>query len=257
MQKKSTGLWFIALLSVTATVALFFIQPIPQDITYHNFADTRTIGDISNFWNVMSNSAFLLVGLAGLYRVATADKVLFPAQLTWAYTIFFIGVSFVAIGSGYYHLAPGNFTLVWDRLPMTIAFMALFSIIIGEYIAQEIGQKLLVPLLLFGFGAVGYWHYTETLNRGDLRLYLIVQFLPMLIIPFILLMFRPAYGSPKGYWGLLACYVVAKLCEHYDAQIFHWGYVISGHSLKHWIAAIGVLILVVAYWQRRRQLTIL
>ena len=43
-------------------------------------------------------------------------------------------------------------------------------------------------------------------------------------------------------------YVAAKLLEHFDGQIFATLSVISGHSLKHVAAAIGVYF----YWRYLR-----
>ena len=239
---------------MTVIIAMFLLGPIPQDKHYHLFADGRMLLHINNFWNVISNAAFLVAGLVGLKSLISADRRLFPAELRLSYWLFFAGVSAVTFGSGYHHLQPNNFTLVWDRLPMTVAFMALFAIIIGEFISVKMGSRMLIPLLLSGLMAIAYWYYTETLNRGDLRLYIMVQFLPMGIIPVILLMYRSPYTNGSGYWLLMACYVVAKLCEHFDLAIYKWGLGISGHTLKHCIAALGVVLLALSYRYRFRKL---
>lgn len=248
--------WVVKLLiaiSLVAVVGVFFVPPIAQSTEYHNFADARAVFGIANFWNVVSNGLFALAGVMGLRSVSRGGANVFPAQLATAYRIFFIGVLLVAFGSAYYHLAPDNTTLVWDRLPMTVGFMALFAIIVGEYIALEAGRKLLWPLIIFGAGAVGYWWYSEVQGQGDLRAYILVQFLPMLLIPLILLLFAPRYGSPLGYWLLLGFYVLAKICEHWDEAIFNVGLGISGHTLKHFLAAIGVLILALCFNRRNLQ----
>jgi len=169
-------------------------------------------------------------------------------------------IALVAFGSGYFHLNPINETLLWDRLPMTIAFMALLSIIIGEFVSIKIAQNLLLPLIIVGAFSVLYWFYTETTfpvteshvteSQGDLRLYILVQFLPMLLIPLILLTFNSSYSKVSGYWWLLLAYIVAKLLEHFDHTIFNLLHFISGHSLKYIAAALGVLILLSVYKSR-------
>ena len=72
---------------------------------------------------------------------------------------------------------------------MTIAFMAFMSIIIGEYISEKAASTALIPLVLIGIISVIYWYITEQAGQGDLRPYALVQFLPMVIIPMVLLMF--------------------------------------------------------------------
>jgi len=162
----------------------------------------------------------------------------------------FLGVSLVAFGSGYYHLWPSNGSLVWDRLPMTIAFMALFSVIIGEYTSVQLGKLALWPLIVFGAFSVIYWHSTEVKGGGDLRLYVLVQFLPMLIIPLILLFFKSKFTCTSGYWLLLCTYVLAKVFEYFDEAIYNMPSLLSGHSLKHIVVAFGLLFLLRAYIDR-------
>lgn len=243
----------VGLLSVLAVLGMFFcVDPVAQAPAYHHFADARSLLRINHFWNVTSNALFALSGLVGLWVVAGVGRGVFAPELRIAYWLFFIAVTLVALGSAYYHWAPDNASLVWDRLPMTLAFMALVAIILGEHIAPRVGGRLLLPLVLAGMASVAYWAYTEASGRGDLRAYLLVQFLPMLIIPVILLLFPSPYGSPRAYWVLLAAYLVAKICEHFDAAIYQQGLGVSGHTLKHLIAAIALLLLALDYRRRAR-----
>ena len=229
----------LMLASVAAIIAVFmFVAPVPQDLAYHNFSDTRMLFGIDNFWNVSSNLPFLLVGVAGLYYIHRHRDAVCVSGLEAAYHVFFIGILLTAFGSGYYHLAPGNNALIWDRLPMTIGFAGLFSIIVGEFVSVRAGRRLLLPLLVIGLASVEYWAWTETRGAGDLRPYAIVQFLPMLLIPVILLSYRPVTGTARYFWWMFAFYFAAKLFEQFDAAIFAVGHLISGHSLKHIAAAL-------------------
>lgn len=229
----------LTLASVAAIIAVFmFVAPIPQDLAYHNFSDTRMLFGIDNFWNVSSNLPFLLVGVAGLYYIHRHRDAVCVSGLETAYRVFFIGILLTAFGSGYYHLAPGNDALVWDRLPMTIGFAGLFSIIVGEFVSVQTARRLLLPLLVVGLASVEYWAWTEARGAGDLRPYAIVQFLPMLLIPVILLSYRPVTGTARYFWWMFAFYFAAKLFEQFDAAIFAVGHLISGHSLKHIAAAL-------------------
>ncbi len=241
----------ILIVMIVVAVAFWLTAAIPQDLNYHDFSDKRSFHIMPNYVNVLSNLPFLLVGLLGLYQLIYAKNGPWLAELKAAYLIFFAGVTLVAFGSGYYHLWPSNETLVWDRLPMTIAFMALFSIIIGEFVSVKNSQALLWGLLLFGAFSVLYWWATERENVGDLRFYIVVQFLPMLIIPFVLWFFNSKYTHVWGYWCLMAAYGAAKALEFFDALFYKNFVIVSGHSCKHVIAAIGVYCLLRSYRLRR------
>ncbi len=249
---RNTNTIVLTLVSVAAIVAVFlFVAPVPQDLAYHNFSDTRMLFGIDNFWNVSSNLPFLLVGVAGLYYIHRHRDAVCVSGLETAYRVFFIGILLTAFGSGYYHLAPGNDALVWDRLPMTIGFAGLFSIIVGEFVSVRTARRLLLPLLVVGLASVEYWAWTEARGAGDLRPYALVQFLPMLLIPVILLSYRPVTGTARYFWWMFAFYFAAKLFEQFDAAIFAVGHLISGHSLKHIAAALTPAVFLYALTLRR------
>ncbi len=228
----------IPIVTAAVLVAFFLLtSPVPQDPDYHLFADGRTLLGISNFWNVMSNLPFMVVGLWGMQVVFRHHDTVCLPGLELAYIVFFVGIFLTAFGSGYYHLDPANDPLVWDRLPMTIGFAGLFAIILGEFVSPRIGRAILIPVLLIGIASVEYWAYTEAAGHGDLRPYAVVQFLPMMLIPVILLSYRPAIGSARYFWVMLLFYVLAKVFEQLDETLFVAGGIISGHSLKHVLAA--------------------
>ena len=236
---------------VVVFIGTFFVPPIPQDVAYHVFADQREIWGIPNFWNVISNAPFFFIGLIGIGVVQYWKMPGGLAEIRIGYSTFFVGIVGVALGSSYYHLDPSNETLFWDRLPMTIAFMAFCSVVVGEYLSIELGRRLLWPLVCIGFLSVVYWAYTEGLGRGDLRPYAIVQFLPGLLIPMILLMFKSAFTNSNYIWAMLVLYVLAKVAEALDAQVFDILGYFSGHSIKHLIASAGGIILCLALVYRK------
>jgi hypothetical protein len=236
--QKLILLGFITLLSL---ILAFLIKPIPQSAAYHQFADTRTAWGIENFFNVISNLPFIIIGCIGLALLPKARK----GQLL-AYSFLFIGIFLTGFGSGYYHLNPNNDTLVYDRIPMTIVFMALLSATISETINARLGRILLFPLLFVGIGSVLYWHFTESAGHGDLRLYGLVQFYPVLFIPLVLILFPSAQAWPgvRQLVCVVAWYVVAKVFEYFDWQIYDIGHFVSGHTLKHLAAAVSTWYLV-------------
>ncbi|MGJ8662072.1 MAG: ceramidase domain-containing protein [Marinicella sp.] len=242
----------IPVIVLIVAAVMYWVDPIPQDLNYHLFADALPRWGINNFWNVMSNLPFVIVGFMGLKSLSNR-KMLVQPNFQVFYWVFFVGIIFVGLGSSWYHLNPNNHTLVWDRLPMTVAFMAFFSVVLAEHIDATLGKRLLWPLIVVGLLSIVYWQYTETNGAGDLRLYALVQFLPLIMMPIIFVIYPKPYTHSYLLWVFLGCYVVAKLLEHFDAQIFQTLSVISGHSLKHMAAALGVLF----YWRylRVRQAT--
>lgn len=56
----------IALICMLATVVVAMLRPIPQPLSYHNFADTRRLLGIPRAFDVLSNLPFLIVGLLGM-----------------------------------------------------------------------------------------------------------------------------------------------------------------------------------------------
>ena len=241
----------IALTVVFGVAGVLMLEPIAQDPEYHLFTDQRTVFNVPNFWNVISNLPFLVVGVLGLYSILRSHRPCLIPEMKAAYILFFLGVSLVAFGSGYYHLRPDNASLVWDRIPMTLAFMALFSIIIAEFVSLRWGSLLLWPLVLFGLFSVIYWYGTESGGEGDLRFYILVQFLPVLVIPLMLLFFKPGFTGTSGYWCLLGAYVAGKFFEYFDRLTQDILFVLSGHSIKHLVAAVGVALLLKALNHRK------
>jgi len=243
MNKQKIGYSILIISAIAAVAGIFlFVDPVIQNEDYHIFSDEKTFLGVPNFWNVVSNIPFLLVGLIGLINL----KAIQGARMMYA--VMLIGVILIAFGSAYYHLEPNNSTLVWDRLPMTIVFMSLFGIVISEFISLKIGRLLFVPLLSLGLLSIAYWVFS---NSGDLRLYILVQFYPMIAIPFILIFFDSKYDRTSAYWMLFLFYVLAKIMEYFDSEIYETLVVISGHSLKHFAAAIGLYILIDSYRKRK------
>jgi hypothetical protein len=227
----------------------FLLAPIAQDPGYHVFAEQRTVFGIANFWNVVSNLPFIAVGVFGLGRLSHVphDALRLPCLLLC------LGVILVGLGSGWYHYRPATATLVWDRLPMTITFMALFSLVLSDRVSVRLGRTLLWPLVGAGAASVAYWYWTELRLQGDLRAYAVVQFLPLLLIPTMLLLSRGRWLSTGWLWGVLAAYVLAKVAEFHDRALLDITGFASGHSLKHVLAAIAVLMAIVAATGNRSQ----
>jgi hypothetical protein len=219
----------IALLLLAGALSL---PPLPQDPAYHVFAYQRALAGVPNFANVVSNLPFLVFGLLGLAVSVWRGS---GARIGWA--TFFAGVALVSLGSGYYHLSPDNTALVWDRLPMTVAFMGLFVALIAEHMAPSLERYLLAPAVAAGILSIAWWHYAD-----DLRLYGWVQFAPLLILPITLALFPGRYSHRRYLLYGFSWYVLAKIAEWYDSELFTaTNGLLSGHTLKHLLASFSAL----------------
>jgi len=237
--------------STTVLALAWLVPPIAQDPAYHQFADTRQLLGIPNFWNVVTNLGFILVGLKGLRRLYQRRPPGVLPELRTVYFVLFAALVLLGCGSAWYHLQPDNASLVYDRLPIAIASMALLCVFLGEHVAPALGRDLLAPLLLVGAGSVIYWHLSERNDHGDLRFYLLVQFVPI-TLAVLLLWRRPSHLDRVGVmWIPVIGYGLAKCCESADAWIYSIGHVLGGHALKHLIAALGLGALLWAIENRR------
>lgn len=217
--------------------ALWRHGPIPQPEVYLHFADQRTWLGIPNFADVISNLAFVVVGWQALLRLRTMPL---PHAKRVRYQVFFASLFFVAAGSAYFHWQPNLTRLLFDRLPMTVTFTTLISLVAAEVFGDRIGRRLWWPLMLFGVGSVLWWFWTEQHGHGDLRAYLFVQFGAMLFVIACLVLFQPARVTARSLVALVLLYGLAKGAEVLDEAIFTWSGMISGHTIKHLLAAAAV-----------------
>ena len=234
--KSKAPLVLLAVGVVVATIGVV-VPPIPQPIAYHNFADHRAWLGIPNFGDVVSNLPFAVVGVWGLIVLFARGKVKFAdARERWLYVAMFGGLIFTAWGSAYYHLSPDNPRLVWDRIPIMIVFTVLLSAVIAERVSVNAGLGLFPLLEAAGVGSVLLWRASELRGHGDLRFYAAVQVYSILVL-LLMLLFRSRYTRGSDIAAVVGFYVLAKVLEETDRQVFALGHLVSGHTLKHLAAA--------------------
>ncbi len=209
-------------------IALWLLGPIPQDPGYHLFADCRPCFKIPNCLNVLSNLPFLVLGGIGWCRARFC-----PLALRPAWQVFWLGVFLTGFGSAWYHLNPTDARLILDRLPMTLAFMGLLALVLRDRF--QLGRWIVPASVAVGLSSIGVW-----LAFDDLRLYGLVQVLPLVLI----LLFPPSQIAPRWVYLGSSFYAAAKLAELLDAEIFAL-LSLSGHTLKHLLAAAGVSCLLI------------
>jgi hypothetical protein len=246
-RRMRARLWVLGILSVGMVLAAAIVPPIPQPAEYHQFADQRIYFGIPNFFNVASNIAFLLVGVAGLIfllhsRTSIVLKAFVELPERWPYLILFSSVVMASMGSAYYHLLPDNDRLVWDRLPIAMGIMALLAATLSERISPKVGLRLLPVLIAVGAGSVMHWYWSEQRGAGNLNFYIVVQFYSLLVILLLGIFFPSRYTRGADIYKVMALYALAKLAEIRDEEIYDIGQVMSGHTAKHLLVAVGV------YW---------
>jgi hypothetical protein len=223
------------LVTVVLAVAALLHGPIAQPAGYHDFADQDAIFGIPHFADVISNLGFALTALWGWLRLASANQHR-DLRSGWAgYRLFLIGLFLTALGSSWYHLAPDNARLVWDRLPIALACGGLLAGVRGDVLRQE-SHEFAAWLALIAIASVGWWYFTDLSGTGDLRPYLLLQGLPILLIPLWQWIYDMPGADRLAFGAALAIYVVAKFAELNDHEIAAAFGAATGHTLKHLLA---------------------
>jgi hypothetical protein len=240
------------LLVLCAGLGLFLYGPIAQPGLYHEFADRRTLFGAPNAADVLSNAGFLIVGLWGLARLwpARAHRALSAA---WpGYCLFLVALVLTAAGSGFYHLAPDNARLVWDRLPIALACAGLIA---GVRADSRPDSNARLAAALLGIAAVAsvlWWRLTDIAGAGDLRPYLLVQGAPLVLIP----VWQAVYAAPRderlAFAAAILLYVAAKAAELNDEALFSALGGLSGHTVKHLLATASSAIITFQLTRRLR-----
>jgi predicted membrane channel-forming protein YqfA (hemolysin III family) len=227
--------WLPGVVSVVAAIGMLLHGPIAQYPNYHDFADKRALWGVPNALDVLSNIPFLAVGIWGLWalrgegwRRLGAAKPGF-AMLAW-------GLILTAFGSSFYHLAPDNFRLVFDRIPIALSAAGLIAGVRAATVAPM--QPARVPLALgaVGVASVLWWYASDRTSVGDLRPYLFVQFAPVVLVPLWQLIAGDSMRNRIAFALAIVLYAGAKVCEVEDPAIFGNTAFISGHTVKHLLA---------------------
>lgn len=240
----STSPWFrlaiflaITLLCVVATVVIA-PRPIAQDQNYHRFADTNRRLGIPNFANVASNIIFILAGIAGLAALKRIRRGMAPGEPFAPVVVFCVGSILTGLGSALYHWNPSDRSLVYDRLGMVVAFAAFIALLVAHFDIPD--RSLSLPIFLIaGVGTILFW-----IAFDDLRPYVLLQGFPLVLIALGSFLFPRTHTKHAMLWLVVAGYVVAKLGETYDRQIFDIAGFVSGHTLKHLVAGVSIWITV-------------
>lgn len=216
-----------------------------QDESYHHFADARAWLAVPNAPDVLSNLGFLVGGLYGLLKIGRRELYFFNEAMRESAAVTFLGYVLTALGSTWYHLAPADSGLVADRLGMVVAFAGVLGMGASQRVSERGGRSLLVMALGLGLASVFIW------NRfGTLTPYAVMQFGGIALIGVLLLL--PSRGPGPFWLALIASYGLAKAFEGADHAVFAaTSNLVSGHTLKHLVAALPVLAVTTALAETR------
>ena len=246
-RRQTWGLIGIAL--VLYAVLRFYFGPLPQDQGYHLSADMRFCGPIPRAGDVLTNLAILAAGVAG---VALWRRVHIAPEERAAYALLVAGMLLTAVGSAYYHWAPSDARLVWDRLPMMLVLAALLALLLADRVHPAFARVAWWPLALFGAGSVLWWAWTGRRGSDDLLLYLVVRVGAGVAIACLLLLRRGRHSRALWLVAAIALDIVMTIAERLDYEIYAaTRMLLSGHNLKHLLA--GALQGCILAWLACRQ----
>jgi hypothetical protein len=250
---KSSARWIANLLLAFIALAMLAHGPIPQLEHYHEFADSRMVLGIPNGLDVLSNAGFAMVAIWGLISLWPHRKER-ALQRGWAgHALFLAALLLTALGSSFYHLAPDNARLVWDRIPIALACAGLLAAVHAETRDGPAHPRLPLALAAAGVASVLWWSITEARGAGDLRPYLLLQAAPLFLIP----LWQAGYGTPRterlAFAAAIALYIVAKAAELGDHRIFAALGFMSGHTIKHLLSVAASAVLVANLVHRMRR----
>ena len=244
---------------VLALVIAFILLPaLPQDLEYHRFADERHWLGIPNFPDVASNLAIFLPAVVGLILVNRAHMARRTFRTAFERTLAttcFAALVLTAIGSTWYHLAPDNNRLFWDRLPLGLAFTTLPALLIAErFPLSRPGRLMILLWVLTGPTAVIWWYLGELAGQGDLRPYFLLHAFLILLPPALLARHSPYTGSAL-YAVAYVLFLLAMAGDRLDQAVFDFtGGAVSGHTMKHLLTGLAIGMLASMFATRRQRL---
>jgi hypothetical protein len=237
----------IAALTIVALFALRPILPHRDFADYGRFADDA--GSRFNERNVLSNLGFVIVGAAGVLWAMRHRREL--ADDSAAVLTLFGGVIATAFGSAYFHLTPldggelNRFTLLWDRIPMTVAFAGLLALVLRDRVFHRPNRVALPMLALIGIATTLYWYWS-----WDLYPYAFFQLFAAAGTLLMISTLRPSF-TESGYVAAgVFLFGISKVFEDFDRAI-HSRWHVGGHPLKHIAGAMAALMIL--FWLQKRR----
>jgi hypothetical protein len=224
------------IVTVGMIVILALHGRIVQPAHYHDFADRSAAFGIPHAADVFSSAGFALVAIWG-WLTLRPRRASDQLRAGWpGYRLFLIGLFLTAFGSAFYHLAPDNIRLIWDRLPIALVCAGLLAGVRGDTRSGSRTGIDVIVLALYAVASVAYWAITDGNGAGDLRPYLLLQGLALILIPLWQTIYRCPRTDRIAFAAAMGLYVLAKVAEVLDHEIATAFGFVTGHTLKHLIA---------------------
>ena len=210
----------------------------------HPFVDARILLGVPNAMDVLTNAP---LALAGLWGLLVMRRRALPAATRQAARMFFAGLVATGFGSAWYHWAPDATGLVWDRLGMAVTFAGALAMAVAERVGQVPARqalRVLLPLALLSA--------ILPASNGNVLPWAVLQFGGMALIVRLALLKLVAGAIGIRLGALIGLYALAKLLELGDEAVFRaTAGAVSGHSLKHLVAALAAWPVIAALAPRR------
>lgn len=241
MKAKRLKISILGLFIFMLIILTFMTPRQPQDLEYHNFADQRALWGLKNASDVLSNIFIFFVGVYGLWGILHKKLRFYSRNEKRLWILFFCAVILVAVFSAFYHVQPNNLRLALDRFSISLVLTSFTSLVLYERINKSLALKLAPYIVSIGFFSVGYWYISELYGRGDLRFYALVQYGSIFTVLATIFAFPKTNKRQMFLYYAIFFYGAAKFFELYDEKAFIVlkGY-ISGHTLKHFLSAVGL-----------------
>lgn len=235
---RRCALVLLAALTLAALVGLLAWGPVPLDAGTHRYADQRDWLGLPNAGNVLANLPLLLVALWGWHATLASG---WPARLRRAWAGFHacaVGGSAIA---AIYHVAPTATGYVLAQMAMSAAFVLLTLGMLAERVHAGIGGRPVATTATLVGAATLAALASGSVGDGavDLRPFLLLQLIPVLLIPAGALSLPGAHTRPSDWLLMLVAYVAAQAFDVADAAIHAATGWIGGHALMH-LALAGV-----------------
>ncbi len=229
-----------------ALLALAIFGPaLAQPAHHHDFADQRVLWGIPYAMDLLSNLPFAVAGLLGAVSLWRMPAGAVSNVQRGMAALFFGGLVLTAAASSWYHGLPNDAGLLVDRCGMSVAFAGLLGLAVAVRVSDRAAAVTGLSVLVLAPVSVQVWAAT-----GNVLPWAVVQFGGMALVVWLACLRQP-HGALDVRWGwVIAAYAVAKLFELQDNEVFQMtGQMVSGHTLKHAIAALAAMPVICAIWQ--------
>lgn len=229
---RRSALVLLAAMAAALLIGLLAWGPVPLTAASHQYADERVWLGLRNGANVLASLPLLAVALWG-WRVTRNSP--WPEALRRAWSAFHACAALAAVGGALYHLLPQFVT--W--LLATTATSAAFAMLGAGALAERVDMRLARPralAALLGFVLLAALAVVLDETR-DLRLLLLIETLPVLLLPAGALTLPGPHTRPADWIVMLLGYGAAKLADLADTWLLRTSGGLSGHTLMHLLLA--------------------